>query len=65
MNRSNTAKENDINGKGKGKATEWNRDSDDDDDAYITSNDSMGTPDRKTNGYFGNGTADDDEDMYQ
>ena len=65
MNRSNTAKKNDINGKGKGKATEWNSDSDDDDDAYITSNDSMGTPDRKTNGYFGNGTADDDEDMYQ
>ena len=64
--RSNTAKKDNLKGKGKGKATKWDSDTDDDDDdAYVTSNDSMGTPDQRTNGSFGNGVADDDEDMYQ
>lgn len=57
-------------GKGKGKASQWNSDDDeedDDDDAYVTSNDFMGTPERKkseTNGSFGDTGADDDEELY-
>ena len=60
--RPNTAKKDDP--KGKGKAPKWDSDDDDDDDdedAYVTSNDFMGTPERKTNGNFGNGAAEDDE----
>lgn len=54
-------------GKGKGKATQWDSDDDDDDEAYVTSNDFAGTPDRKkiiANGTFGDVGADDDEEIY-
>ena len=71
--RSNTARKDDLKGKGKGKgkekASEWadNDDDDEDDDAYVTSNDTMGTPEPRYNGgFFGNGTrSDDEEDMYR
>ena len=66
--RTNTARKDDPKGKGKGKVTKWESDDDDDDDddddAYVTSNDTMGTPERRPNGLFNNGTADDDEEMY-
>ena len=55
--------------KGKMKATEWNSgdDEDDDDDAYVTSNDSINSPERGrkgVNGAFGDVGADDDGDIY-
>ena len=55
-------------GKGKGKATQWDSDDDDaDDDAYVTSNDFTGTPERRSsgvNGNFGDVGGDDDQEMY-
>ena len=67
-NRSSTVKPgtfSEAKGKGKGKAAQWDSD-DDKDDAYVTSNDSAGTPEPKhssTNGAFGD-VGDDDEEMY-
>jgi len=52
--------------KDKGKAAQWDSD-DDDDDAYVTSNDFAGTPERKGSGVigaFGDVAADDDEEIY-
>ena len=65
VSRTSTAKQTDPKGKGKGKATWWDSD-DDDDEAYVTSNDFAGTPERKrsrVNG-FGDVGGNDDEDIY-
>lgn len=56
-------------GKGKGKATQWDSDEDEDDDAYVTSNDFGGTPERPTRipkpvDRFGVVGGDDDEEIY-
>ena len=53
-------------GKGKGKATQWDSD-DEEDDAYVTSDDFVDTPERRSNGAngsFGDVGADDDEEVY-
>ncbi len=55
--------------KGKGKATQWDSDEEEDDDAYVTSNDFGGTPERPTRipkpvDRFGVVGGDDDEEMY-
>ncbi len=53
-------------GKGKGKATTWDSDDEDEDEVYLTSNDTIGTPERRANGVFGNGTVEgEDEEMYR
>ena len=56
-------------GKGKGKATQWDSDEDEDDDAYVTSNDFGGTPERPTRipkpvERFGVVGGDDEEELY-
>lgn len=67
-NRSSTVKpikSSEPKGKGKSKPAQW--DSDDDDDAYVTSNDFPATPERRgsgVNGSFGDGTRDDDKELY-
>ena len=58
-------------GKGKGKATQWDSDEEEDeDDAYVTSNDFHGTPERRPTRIpkpverFGDVGGDDDEEVY-
>ncbi len=56
-------------GKGKGKATQWDTDEEEDDDAYETSNDYGGTPERPTRipkpvERFGEVGGDDDDELY-
>ena len=72
--RRNTARKDDPKGKGKGKgkATTWDSDDEmvgrdeDEDEVYLTSNDGIGTPERKSHGFFGNGTVEGEEDdMYR
>ena len=65
IRRSSTAKRADSEEKGKGKATQWDSE-DDDDDAYVTSNDFAGTPERKRSGVngFKDVGGDDNEEMY-
>lgn len=67
VSRTSTAKQADPKDKGKGKATQWDSDEEDDDDeAYVTSNDFAGTPERKRNGVngFREVGGNDDEEIY-